>query len=96
MFFIILIRATQSQKAATYTQLIGACVINAEEVRQALKNDENSGFTEIDAEIPEELEQDGFNLQDLASKQEESETPEKAVITAAICLFAKRKMKTGG
>jgi len=74
--------ATQSQKAATYTQLIGAGAISAEEVRQALKNDENSGFTEIDAEMPEELEQEGFDLQDLASGQEESDTPEKGGLNA--------------
>ena len=32
--------------------------------------------------MPEELEQDGFDLQDLASGQEESETPEKGGLNA--------------
>lgn len=55
--------ATQQQKTGNYTALISGGIISAEEARQALKADEHSGFNDIDAELPEQLDLESLGLQ---------------------------------
>lgn len=46
--------ATQGAKSSYYGNLINAGVVSPEEVRQALRQDENSGFTDIAEDLPED------------------------------------------
>lgn len=45
---------TQGAKSSYYGNLINAGVVSPEEVRQALRQDENSGFTDIAEDLPED------------------------------------------